>query len=177
MISRAVLCVLALLGCGAFVAPAQINGMLIPDGKPLRDAIVSSLGTKLSPGARFIVGWNDLDGDGRNEAIAYLIDSNRCGSGGCSVFILAQHQKRWDVIDRIGPAQLPVYRLGRGADGWAELGITVSGGGVAQEVMAVPHSSSGYADNPTVAPSRPVDPAGTEIIIREPKEGLRGLEE
>ena len=55
-----------------------------------------------------------------------------------------------------------------GADGWAELGVTTYGGGVAEQVMAVPHGEAGYATNPTVEPAYGVNAGDAEVIIAEP---------
>ena len=64
-------------------APAQTQAR---DGKPIVEAIKGHLGPDKTIGenARFKTAWTDLDGDGRNEAIVYLLDPSFCGSGGCN---------------------------------------------------------------------------------------------
>ncbi|WP_260482284.1 hypothetical protein [Sphingomicrobium flavum] len=113
-------------------------------------------------------GAADLDGDGEPEVLAYAIDPMICGSGGCSLYVLRRAGSSYRILDQIKPARLPIYKLPAAGDGWAELGVSVSGGGMAAAVMAVPHDGTGYADNPTVEPARAVDPGDAEIIIADP---------
>lgn len=112
-------------------------------------------------------GASDLNGDGEAEVLAYAVDPNICGSGGCSLYVLRKAGNSYRVISEIGPSQLPVYRLDAGPDGWAALGVTVYGGGMPEAVMAVPHEESGYAPNPTVDPASPVEPGAAPVIIAE----------
>lgn len=114
------------------------------------------------------VGRADLDGDGGEEILAYAMGPMVCGSGGCGLYVLSEAGSSYRIIDELSVSQLPVYKLPAGADGWAELGVTVYGGGMPEAVMAVPHDASGYADNPTVPPAYEVDPGDAPVIIAEP---------
>jgi putative lipoprotein len=141
-----------------------------PDGKPIVRAIKDHLGADfpLSNEAQFTTGFSDLNGDGNDEAIVYLLDGSTCGSGGCNTYVLAQQgADAWRVVGDITITRPPIYRLPPGKDGWAELGVTVSGGGLARRVMAVPHGDKGYAHNPTVPPARPIDPGEAEVLISQ----------
>lgn len=109
----------------------------------------------------------DLNGDGVDEALAYVLDPMFCGTGGCTLYVLGQKDGAWSVISKIGPSRLPIYKLDAGPDGWVNLGVTIGGGGAAPSVMSVPHDSNGYADNPTVAPAKPVEVAGKEALIAD----------
>src|SRR5690242_4943591 len=117
---------------------AAIAGRIkAPDGKPIVSAIKSYLGADkpVSDKARFITAFVDLNGDGRNEAVVYLLDPSFCGSGGCNTFVLTQgNRAAWQVVGNITITHPPIYRLPGGKDGWAELGVTVSGGGLARVV-------------------------------------------
>jgi hypothetical protein len=115
---------------------------------------------------RFAAATVDLNGDGSKEAVVYWEDPLRCGSGGCNTYVLAQTAANgWRVTDRLTVSRLPIYRLPPGEDGWAELGVSVSGGGLAHMVMAVPHTENGYQPNPTVPPARSIDPREAEVLI------------
>ena len=140
-----------------------------PDGKPIVDAIKAHLGEDLLVGddASFTTAWSDLNGDGRDEAIVRVVDPSLCGTGGCNLYVLSGDDSRWEVIDDLTITHLPIYQLARAKDGWAELGVTVAGGGLARMVMAVPHGPNGYADNPTVPPSRPIDPKGAKLLLAD----------
>lgn len=141
----------------------------VPDGKPLVDAIRKDLAPHdVDEKAGFITAWSDLNGDGKDEALVYLVDPGTCGSGGCNLYVLTDGgDGSWAVESHMTITHPPIYRLPRGKDGWAELGVTVSGGGLARMVMAVPHGSSGYALNPTVPPARAVDPGNAEVLISQ----------
>ena len=110
----------------------------------------------------------DLDGDGIDEVLAYPMGPMTCGSGGCTLFVLIPAGNSYRILDELSVSQLPIYKLPAGEDGWAELGVTVYGGGMEEAVMAVPHSRSGYADNPTVPPAYEIDPGDAPIIVAEP---------
>ena len=148
-------------------APAQRTAA--PDGKLIADAIQAHLGQRaiLGENSRLKTAWSDLDGDGRDEAIVHVTDPAMCGTGGCNLFILAGDDRRWEVIDELTITHLPIYRLAPGADGWAELGVTVAGGGLARMVMAVPHGPNGYAHNPTVPPARSIDPKDAKQLLTD----------
>ena len=82
----------------------------------------------------------------------------------------------WAVADEIGPAQLPVYLLPTRTGGWADLGVTIYGGGASAALMRLPHGKDGYPDNPTVAPATKADKAGLTSRQREVLELMaRGL--
>jgi hypothetical protein len=172
-----VLPLLALAACGgeapenaAKTIPAQeAQARTAPDGKPIRRAIAAHLGRGLGDEARLTAAWADLNNDGKDEAVVYLVDPMLCGSGGCNTYVLAQTTpETWRVVSDITVSRLPIYRLAPGKDGWVELGVTVSGGGLARMVMAVPHGDAGYARNPTVPPAKPIDPRGAKVLIEEP---------
>lgn len=119
----------------------------------------------LSKDARWIVAKTDLDRDGSPEALAYVLDPALCGSGGCTLYVLDQQDQGWVIADKIGPAQLPVYKLDSGPDGWSVLGVTIGGGGAQPAVMTVSHDPKGYIDNPTVAPAKPVTVSGVDPLL------------
>jgi hypothetical protein len=125
----------------------------------------------LGDNPRWVLARSDLDGDGDDEALAYVIDPQFCGTGGCTLYMLDEKDGAWVVVSKTGPSQLPVYRLDPGPDGWVALGVTTGGGGAAPAVMNVARDSNGYATNPTVPPAKPVEVAGREPLLAD-GEGL-----
>ena len=122
----------------------------------------------LTDNARWLMTRADLNGDGTNEALAYVVDPMHCGTGGCLLFILADRGAgKWEVTDVIGPSQLPVYQLPKDADGWTMLGISVGGGGAKPAVMGVAHSADGYVANPTAAPAKETKTEGAAVLIAD----------
>ena len=135
----------------------------LPVAEALRAKVSADGG--VSDTAKWLVAHTDLNGDGTDEALAYVFDPMFCGTGGCSLYVLGQQDGQWAVIDTIGPARLPIYRLDAGPDGWATLGVTIGGGGAQPAVMTVAHDAKGYADNPTVAPAKVVVVSGKNPIL------------
>ena len=139
------------------------------DGEALAAVMFEALKDDLSSpdSLRLQTGATDLDGDGEAEVLAYAMDPMICGTGGCTLYVLRKAGNSYRILDQIGPSQLPIYKLPAGEDGWAELGVTTYGGGVAEQVMAVPHTEAGYASNPTGEPAYGITPGDAEVIIAE----------
>jgi len=155
-------------------APAAANvdsaieeAVPVTNEMPVAEAIRAKVAADggLSENAKWLVAHTDLNGDGTDEALAYVMDPMFCGTGGCSLYVLGQKGGEWEVTDVIGPARLPVYRLDPGADSWATLGVTIGGGGAQPAVMTVGHDAKGYAKNPTVAPAKVVVVSGQNPIL------------
>lgn len=144
----------------------ELNIADAPIAAAIRQSLASAGG--ISADARWLMNRIDLNGDGTDEAVAYLLDPKRCGTGGCSLFVLSDlGTNAWEVTDVIAPSQLPIYQLPKGTDGWTMLGVTVGGGGAVRQVMAVAHEAEGYADNPTIAPSAPAKTDGAPVLIED----------
>lgn len=115
--------------------------------------VANALGpTGLSADARYSIAFADLNDDHQHEAIVHLIDPRYCGSGGCTTFVLAAADGAWHVIGRMTVSQLPIYRLPTHHNGWFDLAVRVSGGGVQPGMRTISFSRGRYAANPTKAP-------------------------
>jgi hypothetical protein len=64
----------------------------------------------------------DLDGDGRSEAFLYLTDGDYCGSGGCTLVVLAPKGSSYRVVLRSTVTQLPIRVLPTSTRGWRDIG-------------------------------------------------------
>jgi hypothetical protein len=123
---------------------------------------------------RYLAAFTDLNGDGKPEAIVYLISPQWCGSGGCSMFVLEQNGTHWKAITRTTVTQLPIHVLGRRSHGWHSLGVWVQGGGMPRGYEAeLQFNGRSYPTNPTVLPARRVEkqPQG-EILISSSQKPL-----
>lgn len=184
MRALALLPILALAACEGGETPAEPTDAVVNDAEVAPSAAVADIDSEAlaavmyealkddlsSPDSlRLQTGAADLDGDGEAEVLAYAIDPMICGTGGCSLYVLRKAGNSYRILDQIGPSQLPIYKLPAGADGWAELGVTTFGGGVAKQVMAVPHGENGYARNPTGEPAYGLAPGDSEVIIAAPE--------
>ncbi len=118
------------------------------------------------PDTRYAVGWADLNGDGRPEALVYMMSGNHCGSGGCTLYIYTPEQGSFYQHGSMSVTNLPIRALNSRTRGWRDLSVAVAGGGERGRTVLVPHGRITYADNPTVAPARtlPRDPPGIVVI-------------
>lgn len=121
-------------------------------------------------GLRYAHAFADLDGDGRDEAIVYLMGRDVCGSGGCDLLVLGDESGSWGEIARLTIANPPIRVLETRSEGWRDLEVFVAGGGVLSGYPAlVPFSGTAYAPNPSVPPARRIerDKAGRTLIGRD----------
>jgi putative lipoprotein len=118
------------------------------------------------PDTRYVAGWADLNGDGRPEALVYMMSGNYCGSGGCALYIYTPEQGSFYQHASMSVTNLPVRALNTRTQGWRDLSVAVAGGGTRARTVLVPHGRITYADNPTVPPARTLrrDPPGTVVI-------------
>ncbi len=118
------------------------------------------------PGTRYVAGWADLDGDGRPEALVYMMSGNYCGSGGCELFIYTPEQGSFYQHGSMSVTQLPIRALNSRSHGWRDLSVAVAGGGTPARTVLMQHNENSYGDNPTVDPARtlPREPPGTVVI-------------
>ncbi len=102
-----------------------------------------------APDARYAIVFSDLNDDHQPEAIVHLDDRGRCGSGGCMTFVLTLSDGGWRSIGRMTVSRLPIYRLPAQHNGWFDLAVRVSGGGIQPGLRAVRFAKGRYASNPT----------------------------
>lgn len=105
---------------------------------------------------KFRIGWADLNGDGRSEAIVYVSGASWCGSGGCQLAVFEQQGAAYRLRGRMSVARLPIAVLDHRTHGWRDLSAAVGGGGVDRHLVALPFDGKRYAANPTTTPARPI---------------------
>lgn len=115
----------------------------------------------------------DLDGDGKNEVLAYVGGPLMCGTGGCNLVVLKRDGAGFRQVGDLSVVQLPVGVLPTKTNGWRDLAVTVSGGGVPGGVMRVPFEGASYASNPTAGAAEPADSIGEVLIRDEPLKPLK----
>jgi hypothetical protein len=135
------------------------------------ESVKKFLKTLLRPeeqkGARYLLSFQDLNGDGTPEAIAYVISRGWCGSGGCTSFILEPKGDSWTIVSQITITRPPIYVLSDVSNGWHSLGFWVQGGGIQPGYEAkLSFDGKSYLTNPSVLPAERLTgtPAGQEVI-------------
>lgn len=80
--------------------------------------------------ARYAYERIDLNGDGREEVLVYLMGSFFCGSGGCNLLVLAEAPKGgYSLVNDFSITQLPVTVSPVKSRGWNDIWRLESGGG------------------------------------------------
>lgn len=110
---------------------------------------------------RYSVALVDLDGDKRPEALIYAmsttaggLQSDKCGSGGCNLYVLSLTPTGYRQISDISVTLPPIRILPRITHGWHDLGVTVAGGGIIKGYEArLRFDGQSYPTNPTVPPA------------------------
>lgn len=113
--------------------------------------------------------WADLNGDGRNEALAYIQDRSFCGSGGCNLLIATPTPKSFRLVGRVPVTWPPIRVLESRTHGWRDIAVTVAGGGATPGEVRLRFDGRRYASNPTVLPAEPIKKATPgRILIAAP---------
>ena len=171
------LCALALLSLGCATDPAPVS---TPDPAPAdapsptgdgtlagdiasNSAVLEALREMYGEGwVEASIGAADLDGDGQDEAIAHVAGPDVCGSGGCDTVVLAADGEGYRVVAALGLSRLPVGVAETSTNGWRDLAVSFSGGGMPSGTGRITFDGLTYATNPTTAP--PADGIGTVVV-------------
>ncbi|MGB7757757.1 MAG: hypothetical protein WBL23_17025 [Salinisphaera sp.] len=126
------------------------------DRKRLNDALATIYADSTARPLRYYSKFVDLNGDGKREAVAYVVGPNGCVDG-CDLYVLARDGARYEAVSRIPVSRAPLYQLDRRHDGWHDLLVTTvddAGGSKRQRMQ--------YADGGYV----PVDDNSTDDAAR-----------
>ena len=125
---------------------------------------------------RFFHASTDLNGDGQREVVVYAYGPMLCGTGGCNTLVLAPAEGGYRLVTEISVSRPPIQVLPRTSNGWHDLLVRVSGGGVPEGYDAeLRFDGTTYPNNPTVAPAeRATDTEGAEILIPEYSDFAQG---
>ena len=109
----------------------------------------------------------DLDGDGKDEAIIYLVSREWCGSGGCTMLILTTEASSYKLVTKVTITHEPIRVLSRSSHGWRSISVWVQGGGIQPGYEAeLEFDGNTYPSNPSVLPARRLDEeVPGEIVI------------
>jgi putative lipoprotein len=119
---------------------------------------------------RYALALADLDGDGRREALVLLLGREWCGSGGCTLVVLAPAGATWRLASRTTVVSAPVEILRTRHRGFADLAVTAAGGGIRRaHRIVLAFDGRRYVRRPDLAPTGPGEMAirrgdtGTEL--------------
>ena len=102
---------------------------------------------------RYSAAFVDLRDDGTQEVIVYLSSDGWCGTGGCTVLILAPEGTSYRVVTRIPAVRLPIRVLTTKTNGWHD--VTVVAGKRLYEAI-LPFDGKTYPSNASMPPAHPL---------------------
>jgi hypothetical protein len=116
--------------------------------------------------ARYFDAAVDLDGDGRQEILAYVAGPMLCGTGGCPLFVFKPGADAYEPVAQVSVVQVPVRVSSQGTNGWRDLVVAIGGGGLPAGNAVLKYDGNTYPSNPTVPPAEPAASLdGTEVVI------------
>ena len=109
----------------------------------------------------------DLNGGGRAEYVVHVAGPMVCGSGGCDTFVFAQEGSGVRLVSRTSVTRPPIVVASTTTQGWRDLVVRVSGGGIIPGYDArLRFDGRTYPANPTVPPAELLKaPASGEVAI------------
>jgi len=94
----------------------------------------------IGPG-RYVYNRVDLNGDGRDEVLVYLLGSIFCGTGGCNLQLFTESEGGYALVNDFPISRTPVIVSETKTGGWSDLFRLESGGG--QPASYVRHAFDG----------------------------------
>jgi hypothetical protein len=108
----------------------------------------------------------DLNEGGAQDAIVYLTGQSWCGSGGCTLLILAPDGPSYRLVTKITVVRLPICILATRSNGWHDISVQVRGGGIQPGYEAdLPFDGKTYPSNPSVPPARKLGNKGIGKVV------------
>lgn len=141
---------------GALAAPAQVApaASAVPLEGEVKSWVQARVGREEGSAVQYASVLVDLNGDRAPEALVYLSGRDRCGSGGCPLYIVQRLAGSWRLVNSVTLTKPPIRLLTTKNRGWSDLGIYVSGGGINPGYEAVLRFNGvRYPGNPTVQPA------------------------
>jgi len=161
-------------GLSGCAAPGGASGTAAPaDPGDLGPAVCRALGPGLASGSRWFEARTDLDGDGHDEALAYVAGPMVCGSGGCTLYVFTGDGADWRLVGEVAVSRPPVRVLDERHQGWRSLVVHIAGGGQPAAEMQLDFDGRRYPANATVAPARPVAVPPTAPVLIAAFQDLR----
>jgi hypothetical protein len=109
----------------------------------------------------------DLDGDGRQDVLVYLMGPYVCGTGGCTLQVFRQEARGYRLVTSFPTSRLPVIIPAAGRSRWRDLWRLQSGGGAPATWVREVFGGRGYLSKERL-PAAGGPPAGTVVLSGDP---------
>ncbi|MDP4549372.1 hypothetical protein Q9251_00590 [Alkalihalobacillus macyae] len=94
----------------------------------------------------------DLNDDQTPETFVYLVGPMVCGTGGCSALLLEENDEGYTVKSRFSLVRTPVIIQYETTNGWKDILMYVTGGGIEPAYHKLKFDGETYPSNPSVQP-------------------------
>ncbi len=109
----------------------------------------------------------DLDGDGRQDVLVYLMGPYVCGTGGCTLEVFRQEARGYRLITSFPTSRLPVIVPEARRNRWRDLWRLQSGGGAPATWVREVFDGRGYRTMERI-PAAGRQPTGTPVLSGDP---------
>ena len=99
--------------------------------------------------------------------LVYVRGRSLCGSGGCRLLVLTRTEAGFAPVSRTTVTWLPVGVLDTSTNGWRDLWVTVSGGGMPAGRRKLMFDGSAYPSNPTVPPAARLHYGSAQALLED----------
>ncbi len=108
--------------------------------------------TKGTDSIRYYYNKIDLNNDQIPETFVYLVGPMVCGTGGCSGLLLEEKNGDYKVKSRFSLVRTPVIIQNETTNGWKDIVMYVTGGGIEPGYHQLKFNGESYPSNPSVQP-------------------------
>ncbi|MEX1316633.1 MAG: hypothetical protein AB1Z22_05825, partial [Synechococcaceae cyanobacterium] len=109
----------------------------------------------------------DLDGDGREEVLVYLMGSFFCGTGGCNLQVYRTTPQGYMLVNDLPISRLPVVAAETRSKGWRDLWKLESGGGAPASYVRYGFDGDRYQERERI-PTVQGMPKGLAVLSGNP---------
>lgn len=114
---------------------------------------------------RYLAASADLNGDGKDELLVYVVGPAACGTGGCPTRVYTPDGAGMRRVGNISVSNPPIRMAAEKTNGWNNLIVHVSGGGAAARDVVMAFNGRTYPGNPTVNAPRATTAAAAKVLI------------
>lgn len=116
---------------------------------------------------RYVHAASDLDGDGREEVLVYLMGSFFCGTGGCNLQVYRTTPQGYALVNNFPISRLPVVAAETRSNGWRDLWRLESGGGAPASYVRHVFDGKRYREKERI-PAEQGMPKGLAVLSGNP---------
>lgn len=128
------------------------------------------------PPLHYFASRYDLNGDGKEEVLVYIVGSYTCGTGGCTSLLYEASGEGYKQVSEFSLINPPIFVSNRNTKGWNDLIVRVSGGGAVAAYRVLRFNGSKYPSNPSVQPKVTIAKGSLAAALCSDAESGQGLE-